>query len=218
MATDNIPYPADPGTVGRREATRSTTEDAVTKQWPRVIVEDNRIRTGIYYGSPAIATVQAAAHAAGAGFFWIINPVGSSVTVAIRRLRFTCQHGSALATPTSPRILAERFTFTGTASGASVSVAKRRTSDATAVASIRTANTGMTQTAGNAVVSWLPVAALTAVGAATPVVDEWVPPIDDMCVLAAAEGLRVYQPDAGTTSDTRRIDVDFIWDEWSTEF
>lgn len=217
MATDNIPYPADPGTIGRREATRSKTEDAVTKQWPRVIVEDNRTRSGVYYGSPAIITVQASAHGAGAGFFWLINPVGSTVVVAVRRMRFASQHGTALATPTSPRIVAELFTFTGTASGATVTLAKRRTSDAAATASLRTANTGMTQTAGAIICSWLPVAALTAVGTATPAFDEWAPPLEDQCVLGAGEGLRFYQPDAGTASDTRRMDIDFIIDE-SVEF
>lgn len=83
MATDNIPYPVDPATVGRRTATRSRTEDSVTKQWDRVIVEDNRVRSFRAVG----ATFRIPGSAATPQNLWTIeNTTGSAVAVALRRL------------------------------------------------------------------------------------------------------------------------------------
>src|SRR5439155_268798 len=43
---------------------------------------------GLYYVESGNLTVQASAHAATAGFFWLINPVGSTVTVYLRSVGF----------------------------------------------------------------------------------------------------------------------------------
>ena len=220
MATGSIRNPDDASNTGPREATRTFTEDSVTKHLPRFQIQENRLRNGMWYAHSGAFVVLAAAHGAGAGYMWLINHVSSGVLVALRRIRCSSQHGSALPTPTSPRVLMERFTFTGTASGAQITPAKRRSSDAAqGTWSIRTANTGMTQTAGAVHMAFFPVAALTAVGACTPLVDEWEPPTpDDQIILAAGEGLRIYQADAGTASDTRRLFFDLTIEEIASEF
>jgi hypothetical protein len=49
MATGKIQYAFDVSNTGPNEATRTRTEGVVTKDWPRVIPEDNRVRTGVYH-------------------------------------------------------------------------------------------------------------------------------------------------------------------------
>src|SRR6185295_11874006 len=103
------------------------------------------------------------AHGATAGFFWLINPVGSTVQVRIKRIDCMSQLTSALVATSAPRISVERVTFTGTASGASVTPAKQFTTDAINVGSLRTASTGLSLSAGAAAFAFLTIASATAV-------------------------------------------------------
>lgn len=219
MATSHIRNPDDAANTGPRERTNTFTEDAVTKHVPSIIPIDNRIRTGVYFVHSGNLTLLVAAHGAGAGFLWIINHVGATSLLAIRRVKHASAPTLAAVRTNAPRVLLERFTFTGTASGATITAAKRKAADTTpANWSVRTANTGMTQTAGAAVAAFLPVVALSAAGATDAAVDTWEPDLDEMVVLAAGEGIRVYQPDAGgPTTEERKAVLDFIIEEY-TEF
>jgi hypothetical protein len=185
-----------------------------------VIPTDERSTLGIYHCQTGAHVIGAAADATTGlvGRWWLINPVGSAVLVSLERVHFMSQHGSALATPTSPRVSLERFAFTGTASGATVAPAKRNTADATNVASLRTASTGLTITGsavGAAIICFLPVAAVTAVGACAPGESLWRPESDNQIILAAGEGIICRQPDAATVSDTRRFVTNIAWSEFT---
>jgi hypothetical protein len=212
-----------PDSTGRKIHTRQRTIGANTVEDQFVIQTSARTRTGLYRCNTGAHVVLAAAHAATAGFWWLINPVGSAVAVAVKRITFMSQIGSALATPTSPRMSLERVTFTGTASGASVTPAKRvRTTvaglaaDATNVASLRTASTGLTLAAGESVRAFLPAAAATGVGAVAASEDDWEAEFEDEeVVLAAGEGVVFRQADAGTTADTRRVITNVTWEEFT---
>lgn len=215
MATSHQPFPSDPAVVGQRHATRTRTEDAVTKHFPRVLPEDNRVRSGVFACQTGIHVVQAAAQAATAGFWWLINPVGSTVLVALRRVEFMTQIGTVLNTPTSPRIQLERVTFTGTPTGAQVTPARVRTADGANTATLRTASTGLTLTAGAAIYAFMPVASQTAGSGIPPGQGDWNPDNNGMIILAAGEGIVCRQPDAGTASDTRRFVTNIAWEEFS---
>jgi hypothetical protein len=180
-----------------------------------VIPISERVRTGVYLAQTGAHVVGATADLATAGRWFLINPIGSTVLVALRRVEFMAQMGSALATPTSPRLQLERFTFTGTASGATITPAKRATSDAAGVAKLLTATTGLVTTAGAAIYAFLPVASGTAVGFADATTADWLPDEDGMPVLAAGEGIVFRQADAGTVSDTRRYVTNIAWDEYT---
>ena len=212
-----------PDSTGKKLRTVSSTVGANTVEEQYVIPTSARTRTGLYRVHAGVFVVGAAADAATAGRWWLINPVGSGVAVAVKRISFASQHGSALATPTSPRIMLERVTFTGTASGASVTPAKRArttvagtTADATAVASVRTASTGLTLAAGEAFKAFLPVVALTTAAACPAGTDDWDPSDEDTeLILAAGEGVVCRQTDAGTASDTRRWVNNITWEEFT---
>lgn len=170
---------------------------------------------GAYKFESGIQSVLASAHASTAGFFWLINPIGSTVLAIIKKLMMTGWPTAASAFVTSPRITIERTTFTGTASGASITPAKRDSNDAASVCSIRTASTGLTLTAGAICGDFSIPAVLTAVGIHCPV-DQYLYDAtddDDYIVLRAGEGIICRQPDAGSTSDTRKFAVYGSWEE-----
>lgn len=213
-----------PDSTGAKIHTRSRVIGANTVEEQFVIPTSQRTRVGLYRAHVGVFVVQAAAHAATAGFWWLLNPVGSTTAVAIKKVSFASQHGSALATPTSPRITLERVTFTGTHTGTLITPAQRvrttvggLTADAsTSVARLSAASTGATLTAGPAYKAFLPVAALTAVGSEAPGTDDYDPAEEDVeIVLAAGEGIVCRQADAGTTSDTRRSVFNVTWEEFT---
>jgi hypothetical protein len=212
-----------PNSTGAKLRTVSSTVGANTVHEQFVITTSPRTRVGQWLANAGAFTVQAGGHTATSGFWWLINPVGSSVAVAVRRVRFVSQMGGVTATPTSPRITIERMTFTGTASGAVVVPAKRvrtaiagEVADPTNTATIRTASTGLTITAGEVIRAFFPVASATAVGFTAPAVDEWYPIAESgQLILAPGEGIVARQPDAGTSSDTRRITFDLTFEEYT---
>lgn len=195
-----------------RERTDPSLGTTVAEQY--VIPIRERVLSGVYMTS-YLGVVQASADTPPAGRFWLINPVGSSVSVALRRVEFMSQHGSALITATSPRITLRRVTFTGTASGATQTPAKALSSYATSTSSFRTANTGLTLTQSDDIFAFLPAVALTAAGAAASTVADWNPEDEGMPVLAAGEGIFCFQQDAGTASDTRRWVMNMSWEEYT---
>lgn len=212
-----------PDSTGKQLQTTTKTVNSQTVHRQVITTASARTRVGLYRVHAGVFTILVTAHAATAGFWWLINPVGSSVAVSVKKVTFSSQHGSALATPTSPRVTLERTTFTGTASGATVTPAKRvRTAvaglaaDATAVASVRTASTGLTLTAGEQYKAFLPVVALTTAAANAAGTDEYDPADEDAeLILAAGEGIICRQADGGTTSDTRRVIMNITWEEFT---
>lgn len=213
MPESYIQLPAD--SSGKKLHTRQRTVGADTVQDQYSIPISARVEAGTYLGHPGALTVQASAHGATAGFWWLINPVGSAVIVALRRVDFMSQLGSALVAVTSPRVTLERMTFTGTSSGGTVTIAKGQTSDATNVGLLLTATTGLTPAAVAAFAAFLPTASATAVGYAAPAALSWNPVEDEQLILAAGEGVVCRQADAGTASDTRRIAMSLVWQEYS---
>src|SRR3954453_23216708 len=104
------------GTGVAEVRTRERTIGASTYAEQFVVPIRERVTTAILLYS-IVGTVQASAHTAPAGVFWIFNHVASGVTIALRRINFASQHNTALATPSGPRIGLRRITFTGTPSG-----------------------------------------------------------------------------------------------------
>ena len=197
----------DASNIGKRMRTQSRDFGGTVRHSHYVVSHSPRAKTVFHY-SPALQSVQASAQdAVATGFFWLQNPSASAVDVVIRKLALIFGTTN-VATPTAPRIVLARFTFTGTPSGATVTPARRKSADGPS-ADMRTAVTGMTVTLGALIASFV-VPAMNATGqffGPPPLV--WPvdhdPFEDDDIVLAPAEGALLYQPDAGTASDPRRF-------------
>ena len=148
------------------------------------------------------------------GFFWLINPVGNTKNVAIRRVVCRTAIRTNLVCLTCPRITIERITFTGTSSGAVLTPAKLETEQAAATAIVTTAITGLTPAASATITGFLTPAAMTAVGPGFVADQAFIPNISEEIVLVPGEGIIVRQADAGTASDTRIVIVDIVWEEF----
>lgn len=205
-----------PDGTGRkiRSRQRVVGSDTVEEQYVIALGSD-RVVASRWFAHPGVFTVQASADTGTAGRWYLFNPVGSSVLVAVREIGFASQHGSALATPTSPRIAIKRFAATGTPSGTAVTPAAQDTAQSAAVATLRLASTGLTVTDGAVLTAFLPTAALTAASAVPPAIEIWQPDVEYPVILRAGEGIYCQQLDAGTASDTRRYLTDLVWDEFT---
>jgi hypothetical protein len=206
-----------PDSVGKAVHTRERTVSGPgVVQEPYVIPISARVASGVYLAHTGVHVVQAAAtNGTSTGFWWLYNPVGSAVLVALRSVNLSSQIGSALLTATSPRLLLQAFTFTGTPAGTNIAPRKALSSYATATASIRTTQVTSVVTLTQSVLAWLTYANETAVGGNAPSGLTYAPKEDEQPVLAAGEGLVLYQPDAGTTSDTRRFVTNVAWAEFT---
>lgn len=211
-----------PDSTGDKMHTRTYTvgADVVSDQY--VTPVSQRTRLGLYRGVTALNATAAAADAATAGRWWLINPAGSSVAVAVKRVLIAwTATGAAAAAATGPRITLERFTATGAPSGAALTPSKRvRTAvaglavDATPVASVRTASTGLTISAGELAHAW----AAPYMGGTAWVLDTYsstdVGLEDDETILAAGEGIVCRQADAAA-ADIRRWVNTIVWEEFT---
>lgn len=188
-----------------------------------VVLVSARTRVGLYRAQTGAHLVLAAADTSTVGRWWLINPVGSTVAVSVKKVVFSSQLGSASVATTSPRIQIERTSFTGTASGAQITPAKRvrttvagLTADAAPSATVRTASTGLTLTAGEAVEAWLPISAATGAGYVATGTAVWECNLEDEeLILAAGEGIVCRQADAGSAGDTRRFVTTVTWEEFT---
>lgn len=208
------------GDTGRNAAALSDPkypwrEARVTSGGELLTTDSYRLKQAVAIAHTGKSTVTAAADAATAGRFWLINPVGSTILIEVRRVEFSSAPIAATAFVTSPRVTVERVTFTGTASGAQITPAKRDSTEVAFVGTLRTASTGLTLTAGAACYGFTVVPILTAVGSAVPSLQEWEPNEAGRIVLRAGEGIVVRQADAGTTADTRAFAVNLAWAEYT---
>jgi hypothetical protein len=214
-----IQLPADG--AGKKTRQQSRTVGANTVYTPFVHMTSMEQIVGVYDATMALQSVQASAQDATAtGFAWLQNPVGNTKNVRLRKLELAfTQVATESDHATAPRIVAARFTFTGTASGATVTAGKKRTSHASATADVRTAVTGMTVSLGALMRPFMaPGILITTSGLIMPLaVPAPFAPTDEeeFIVLAAGEGIVLYQPDNGTASDGRRFTVAWTWDEYT---
>lgn len=185
---------------------------SINSQKQALVSMSTRSRSGVYIGSSGLLSVQAAAQAATAGLLWLLNPLGSTKLCAIRRIEVDGMGTSIAAAIT--RFTAEKITFTGVSSGATVPPTKVDSTQANPSAIITTANTGLTITPVSVMYSYFLMSVITAVGVAEPVISSWDPNEEGMPILRPGEGMVIRQPDAGVATDPRKATVNFAWEEF----
>lgn len=218
---NKVILPLDTGNTGKniRTQTRVVGSDTVHEHF---FIQARQAQVlGVYRTAMAQVTALAAAqNGTSSGFLWFHVPTAiTNKKVRLRRVYITTQHATALATPTAPRLVLARFTFTGTASGASVTPVKIDTTAPTAVADLRTAATGLTVSLVGNMGSAGIAGALTAVGAYAPTAIDIIDPAseeDEWPIFAPGEGCVIYQDTAGTASDTRVSNIVVLHDEIDT--
>lgn len=174
---------------------------------------------GKYFFSSTQQTVSATVqNATATGFFWLQMPTTATVTAILRYVSASATTTSTVVAPSAPVISFSKFTFTGTASGASVTPVKVQTAGAANQMIVRTLVTGMVVTVVGDVGNFHIPAVLTGVGAVFAY--ETVIPRNPMAYIrgvdleiAPGEGLVIWQSVAGTGSDPRVFGLQLEWDE-----
>lgn len=218
---NKIILPLDTGNTGKNVRTQTRVVGADTVHEHFFIPETRRSRTGLYYVTSGTLTIPTAAQNGGTtGLFWIYNPIGSTIKMALRRFAAQISFTVTTAVDVSvPRLALSLFTFTGVGSGAQITPAKRQTSDATAQGNLRTASTSLAVAIGAMIKSDFPPILPTATSATVQAnmvpstSNDWDPPEEEQPVLAAGEGLVCWSADASTTAN-KRVSVDLIWEEF----
>lgn len=216
-----VQLPSDSGNTGKKIRTQTRVVGADT------VHEHYFVRTpaaqilGVYRVAMAQSTVLAAAqNGTTTGFLWAHVPVAiTGKKVRVRRFYTTAQHSTVLATPTAPRLRFDRFTFTGTASGAQLTAAKISNTYPAPIFDLRTAMTGLVVTLNGSLGTAAMCGALTAVGAYVAAEINIFDPASEeetWVTFAPGEGGVLYQDTAGTSSDTRKFNPCMLFDEIDT--
>lgn len=221
-----VQLPLDTGNTGKKVRTQTKTVGADTVHEHFFVAGRQASVLGVYKVFSTLQSVQATAqNGTSTGFLWLHVPTAvTGKKMRLRRLWASFVTTGTTAMPTVPRLLLQRFTFTGTASGASVVASKMATSMPSAAADIRSASTGLSVSlVASAFVGGTLVPPTLIAGTAASFVTQAAPDQflfnsvsdveDDFCVIAPGEGVVVYQPDAGTASDARRFTLNLVWDE-----
>jgi hypothetical protein len=208
--------PVDTGNTGKNIQTISRTVAGTLVHSHVVVPTDGRDILGVHYGNSGLLTIQAAAHAANEGFLYHINPIGSGVTISLRRISYQGAPVSTTARPAT-RITAERFTFTGTFSGSAITTGKRSTADAAAVGKFANNTAGLAVSPVGAVQRGFLIPAVPNGNGNTGSSNELVwEPInqDGETLIAPGEGIMFRQADAGSAGDDRTFLFNVTWAEY----
>lgn len=218
---DKIILPLDTGNTGKKKRTQTRVVGADTVHEDFVILTSKDSKLGIYRVHSGILTIPTAAqNGTTTGHLWFSNPVGSAVKGRLRRLRETGQTVAGAIDLTVPRQLFSLFTFTGSASGATITPAKRDSTDVAAVCTVRTASAGMTVTLG-ATFRHTGIPAIIATATSATIQADLPPCIyppeepgeEDCVVIRPGEGIVLWSADASTTAN-RRLFSDWSWEEF----
>lgn len=216
-----VQLPLDTGNTGKKVRTQTRVVGADTVHEHFFISISQYSKTGLYRAHSGVLTIPTAAHnGTTTGHLWLQNPAGATVKGRLRRMRETEQTISGAIDLTAPRQLVALFTFTGTASGASITAAKRDSTDAANQLIMRTASTGMTVTLG-AIIRHAGVPGIVATASSATVqtmlppsvYPPWDPDEEECPVLRTGEGVVLYSGDASTTAN-RRLFSDWAWEEF----
>ena len=218
-----VQLPDDSGNTGKKIRTQTEVVGSNTVHTHYFVQQLRRRVLSVYRLALVQNTVLASAQngtTAGMLFGHMPSAV-SGKAMRLRRLSFSSQHSTALATPTAPRLLARRYTSAGALSGALLAPNKNDSVAHAAPACLFSlANTGTTVVHVDIGFASAALAgALTAVGAYEPCYKDLIDPAadeDEWPVFYPGEGFVVFQDVAGTASDTRKFTLQFMCDEVDT--
>lgn len=215
--------PDDSGNAGKKVRTQTRVVGADTVHEHFFIQARQAEVLGVYRYAQAQNTVLAAAQTGNtSGMLYGHVPAATVGKAArLRRMAVTSQHSTALATPTAPRLLLQRLTASAALTTTLQTPSKVLTSAPTPVLLLSPVVTGLTSvtlvgTANTGLGSAALAGALTAVGAYEPCFKDIIDPAsdeDEWPLFVPGEGFVLWQDTAGTATDTRKFNVQMLWDE-----
>jgi len=219
ITADMIQLPVDTGNAGKKKRTRTRTIGTDVVHEDFVVLSSARD-----YGSKPLwesdnLTIPAAVqNGTTTGLVWLFNPIGSGKKIGIDRITISDQFTALAVDLVAGNISVNRFTYTGTPSGAALTPAARDSTDAAAVGSARTASTGMTVTLGARLYSKQTQTMDLVTGGAghwCPDQQEFMPESDDaQVILREGEGI-VFWSSIAVTTGNRRCVINGMWEEFT---
>lgn len=214
-----IQLPSDVSNSGKMLRAESKVVGGNTVLEQFVVPIQSMTVTGNYFVSPSnLAVSTSSQNGTSTGSLWLQNPVASTITGILENISIDVGANAATAAPTLPIISFTKFTFTGTASGATSASLPYATGTTASQITCRTAVTGMTVALVTQFAHYTIPAILTAVGVYGGVKHALVESPQayvrgQFLELAPGEGMVVYQSTAGTVSDPRVFGVTIRWME-----
>ncbi|MBS3927790.1 MAG: hypothetical protein KGZ65_04280 [Sphingomonadales bacterium] len=214
-----ITLPDDSGNTGKKVRTQTEVVGANTVHTHYFVMQRAKKVITTYRLALVQATVLASAQN-GTTAGMLFGHMGSAVSgkaMRIRRIGVSSQHSTALATPTAPRLLIRRFTSSGALNTSLISPNTNDSTQTAPAALFSLVNTGCTVVhVGIGFAHAALAGAITAVGAYEPCDKDMIDPAaeeDAWPVFRPGEGFVIYQDVAGTTSDTRKFNIEISCDE-----
>lgn len=219
MAADKIQLPVDTGNAGKKKRTRTRTIGVDIVHEDYVVLSSGRDYTcKPRWESGSLTLPAAVQNGTTTGLIWLFNPVGSTIKMGIDRITISDQFTALAVDLVAGLISCNRFTYTGTPSGAALTPSQRITTDATPQGSVRTASTGMTVTLGARVFSKQTQTMDLVTGGAghwCPDQLEFMPESDEgQQILLPGEGL-VFWSSLAVTTGNRRVLINGMWEEFT---
>jgi hypothetical protein len=214
-----IILPSDSGNTGKKVRAKESTVGANTVVEYFFIPSTERAETGRYKGSVLPAALPIAVQTGTTtGMLYLVNPVASTVKVAVSRINMVHNFFALAVDLVPPQLRVSKFTFTGTLSAALTTAAKRSTNDAAAQAQLAIAMTGLTITLVATIIEYLGMTMDLVTGGAghwIPREDNWSPDEEgDEIILLPGEGIVIWSAIALTTAN-RRLVANVAWKEYT---
>ena len=224
---NNITLPSDAGNTGDKIRANSRVILGNTELYHAYIAMPRTLIKGIYYSTSSLYSVTVGAQdGIATAVWWLQVPAAATTSVRVRRLDIciTNNVATAITHATTPRFAFARGTYTGSWSGGSQVVSKRKTTDSTNQAIVQTASTSATVTVvgtlWSALIPGVDASSLASGGGVyNSFLYQWWRPRgeDEYIVIAPGECLIAYQIDAGTSSDQRCLIVNLCWEEFDNQ-
>ena len=215
-----IILPLDTGNTGKKIRTKESVVGANTVEEYFFIPSSERDVVGQYTFTLAAQAVPTAAETGTTtGLMFLINPLSSTIKMAVDRVTLKHNFSTTLAVDLiAPLLQINRISFTGTLSAATTTAAKRKTADASPQGLLAIASTGLTVTNVAAIFSAIGMTMDLVTGGAghwTAQTDEWNPrDEDDELILLPGEGIVVWSTFAVTTAN-RKVLINGAWFEFN---
>jgi hypothetical protein len=219
-----IVLPLDTGNTGKMVRAKQSVVGANTVIEYFFIPSSERDSLGNYKFTTGAQAIPIAVHtgitgAAPTGFMFLINPLTSTIKIAIDRLTLKHNFSTTLAVDLiAPIIRLSKITFTGTLSAATITPVRAKTAAPAPQGLLSLLSSGLTVTNVGAAYEWIGDTMDLVTGGAghwSAQSDEWNPQgEDDEIILLPGEGVVVWSTLAVTTAN-RKLIINGAWKEFN---
>lgn len=215
-----VQLPSDASNSGKKNRTQTKVVGTDTVHEHFVVPTQGYTRMARYFASSTAnhAVVASSQTATTSGSLFLHMSTAATAVGVLRHVGISwSQSGTAVISQTAPIISVTKYTFNTAHSGTTLNIVPTQTSSSAPAANLRSAPTGATVTPVGQIASFaIPAVISTAAPyGGTGIIYE---PHElynrgSAVEFGPGEGIAIFQPTAGTGSDTRVFNIRLVWDE-----